>query len=86
MIKSFSNMKFPHADFERDLKRRQDFVRPFLLACGTRNPKFAGSGITCLQRLILCKGLPDDSVKETLDALRECSSLGLTSLTSLEML
>ncbi len=64
-------------DFERDLKCRPYFVRPFLMACSTRNPKYAGSAIVCLQRLIVMKGLPMEPLGDVLDAFRECSSLGL---------
>ena len=64
-------------DSERDLKCRPQFIRPFLLACNTRNPKIAGTAIVCLQRLIVTKGLPRESLGDALDAFRETSSLGL---------
>ena len=64
-------------DFERDLKSRPHFVRPFLLACNTRNPKIAGTAIVCLQRLVVTKGLRKESLWDALEAFRECSSLGL---------
>lgn len=59
------------------MRCRPNFARPFLLACGTRNPKYAGSGIICLQRLIVSKALPDELLEGVLEALRECSSLAL---------
>lgn len=65
------------ADLERDLKNRSSFIRPFLLACGTRNPKFVGSAIVCLQRLVLTKALAKESLRGVLEAFRECASLGL---------
>lgn len=65
------------AHLERDLNRRPSFVRPFLLACGTRNAKYAGIAIVCLQRLVVSNGLPKESLKEVLEAFRECSSLGM---------
>ena len=65
------------ADLERDLKSRSGFVKPFLLACGTRNPKFAGSGIVGLQRLVVSNALPKETLTEVLEAFRECSTLAL---------
>lgn len=64
------------ADLERDLTRRPNFVRPFLLACATRNLKYAGTAISCLQRLVVTNGLAQETLKDVLDVLRECSSLG----------
>ncbi|KAL9119171.1 MAG: hypothetical protein Q9187_004274 [Circinaria calcarea] len=60
-----------------DLRRRPNFVRPFIIACGSRNPKYAGSAIICLQRLIASNGLAPETLREVLDVLRECSLLGL---------
>ena len=65
------------ADLERDLKSRPGFVKPFLLACGTRNPKFAGSGVVGLQRLVVSNALPKETLREVLEAFRECSTLAL---------
>ena len=64
-------------DLARDLKSRRLFVKPFLLACGTRNPKFAGSGIVGLQRLVVSNALPKDTLAEVLEAFRECTTLAL---------
>lgn len=52
-------------------------MRPFLLACSTRNPKFAGSGIVGLQRLVVSNALPKETLTEALEAFRECSTLAL---------
>ncbi|KAK5159110.1 hypothetical protein LTR04_005127 [Oleoguttula sp. CCFEE 6159] len=60
-----------------DLNRRPHFVSPFLLACGTRNAKFAGTAVICLQRLIVTGGLPKVRLKEVLEAFNECSNLSL---------
>ncbi|MCJ1478943.1 hypothetical protein MMC13_007627 [Lambiella insularis] len=65
------------ADLGRDLKRRPNFVRPFLLACATRSPKYASTAISCLQRLVVTNGLAQETLKDVLDVLRDCSSLGL---------
>lgn len=65
------------ANFGRDLKLRPNFVRPLLIACATRNPKYAGIGIASLQRLIASNGLPQETLKDVLAVLRECSSLGM---------
>ena len=63
-------------DFGRDLKCRPAFVRPFLLACSTRNPKFAGTAAVCLQRIVVANALPKEILAEVLGAFRECSTLG----------
>ena len=68
------------ADLGRDLKRRPIFVRPFLLACASRNPKYAGTSIVCLQRLVVSNGLAHETLKDVLDVLRDCSSLGMMIL------
>lgn len=60
-------------------------MRPFLLACGTRNAKYAGNAIICLQRLVVSNGLPKETLKEVLEAFRECSSLGMLSVPSSDL-
>ncbi|KAL9011586.1 MAG: hypothetical protein Q9173_003588 [Seirophora scorigena] len=58
-------------NLRRDLKVRLKFARPFIIACSTHNSKCAGSAITCLLRLILIKGLSDESLKDVLEAFRD---------------
>ena len=65
------------ADFERDLKSRPAFVKPFLLACKTRSPKFAGSGVVGLQRLVTVNALHRECLADVLEAFSECSTLAL---------
>lgn len=48
-----------------------------MLACGTKNPKYAGSAANCLQRLVIIKGLPKSRLKDVLDAFNACTSLNL---------
>ncbi|KAF2484346.1 hypothetical protein BDY17DRAFT_249118 [Neohortaea acidophila] len=60
-----------------DLSRRPAFIDPFLLACATHNPKLAGSGVTCLQRLVVTRGLSKARLKDALEAFNSCTSLGL---------
>ncbi|THX90037.1 hypothetical protein D6D05_00832 [Aureobasidium pullulans] len=60
-----------------DLSRRPTFIDPFLLACNTRNAKYAGSAAVCLQRLVIIRGLPKSRLKDVLDAFNACTSLGL---------
>ena len=50
-----------------------------MIACETRNAKFAGSGVVCLQRLVILKGLPKTRLKDALDAFNACTGLGLDS-------
>lgn len=60
-----------------DLSRRPTFIEPFLIACGTRNVRFAGSGVSCLQRLVISRGLPKARLQDALDAFNACTDLGL---------
>ncbi|KAK0248769.1 Endocytosis and vacuole integrity protein [Friedmanniomyces endolithicus] len=60
-----------------DLSRRPAFIEPFLLACATKTARFAGGGVTSLQRLVVTKGLPKTRLKDTLDAFNACAELGL---------
>ncbi|KAK5110386.1 hypothetical protein LTR62_006094 [Meristemomyces frigidus] len=60
-----------------DLSRRATFIDPFLIACETANIRYASSGVICLQRLVISKGLPPTRLKETLDAFNACADLGL---------
>ena len=60
-----------------DLSRRTSFIEPFLIACSTQNAKFANSGVTCLQKLVISRGLPKARLQETLQAFNSCTELGL---------
>ena len=52
-------------------------MTPFLIACRTKNVKFTGIAVVCLQRLVVACGLPRSRFKEFLEALREATSAGL---------
>lgn len=52
-------------------------MTPFLIACGTKNVKFTGIAVVCLQRLVVARGLPRSRLREVLDALREATGAGL---------
>lgn len=65
------------AQFGAELSQRVHFVNPFIIACGTKNAKFTGIAIVCLQRLIVSKGLPRSKLNPVLEALREATSAGL---------
>ena len=60
-----------------DLSRRPAFPEPFLIACQTRNARFASSGVVCLQRLVISRSLARARLGEALDAFNACSDLGL---------
>lgn len=60
-----------------DLSQRGNFVTPFLIACGTKNAKFTGIAVVCLQRLVVSRGLPRFRLKEVLKAFLEATSSGL---------
>ena len=59
----------------RDLRRRPNFVRPFLLSCASKNAKLAGTSVACFQRLVVCKGLAPETLQDTLEVLRDCTGL-----------
>lgn len=60
-----------------ELSQRLNFVNPFIIACGTKNAKFTGIAIVCLQRLIVAKALPRSKLNQVLEALREAASASL---------
>lgn len=60
-----------------DLTQRGNFVTPFLIACATKNVKFTGIAIVCLQRLVVAKAIPKSRLREVLEAFREATSAGL---------
>ncbi|KAI9839982.1 MAG: hypothetical protein M1819_000174 [Sarea resinae] len=74
---SFLPYAFLCSDHAKDLSRRPSFIAPFLIACKTRNAKFSGIAVSCLQRLVVSRGLPKDNLKDVLEAWRESTSLGL---------
>jgi len=59
-----------------DLARKSQFIDPFLIACSSRNGKYASSGMVCLQRLAVSSAVPRGRLKEVVDALKDCASLG----------
>jgi hypothetical protein len=63
------------AQLSADIARRPQFIEPFLLACNSKNAKFATTGASCLQRLTVLSALPRNRLKEVLDAIRDCSTL-----------
>ncbi|KAF7879068.1 hypothetical protein EAF04_000268 [Stromatinia cepivora] len=65
------------AQIAADLTQRPNFVTPFLIACGTKNVKFTGIAVVCLQRLVVSRALPRSRLREVLEALREATSAGL---------
>lgn len=67
----------PHSHLFKDLSQRPNFVTPFLIACGTKNVKFTGIAVVCLQRLVVSRALPRSRLREVLEAFREATSAGL---------
>ncbi|KAL3420830.1 endosomal peripheral membrane protein [Phlyctema vagabunda] len=65
------------AQIAADLTVRPNFVTPFLIACGTKNVKFTGISVVCLQRLITARAIPRSRLREVLEALRESTPAGL---------
>ena len=60
-----------------ELTQRPSFINPFIIACGTKNTKFTGISVVCLQRLIVSKALPRAKLNQVLEALREAATAGL---------
>ncbi|KAH7312245.1 FtsJ-like methyltransferase-domain-containing protein [Stachybotrys elegans] len=71
-IGSISEQAVPH-----ELSQKVNFVNPFIIACGTKNAKFTGIAIVCLQRLIASRALPSSRLSQVLEALMQASSAGL---------
>ncbi|KAK4147388.1 uncharacterized protein C8A04DRAFT_9050 [Dichotomopilus funicola] len=65
------------AQTSEELAQRPNFVNPFIIACGTKNVKFTGIAIVCLQRLILSRALPRSRLSQVLEALQQATSAGL---------
>ncbi|KAK4175062.1 hypothetical protein QBC36DRAFT_302295 [Triangularia setosa] len=65
------------AQISDELTQRPNFVNPFIIACGTKNAKFTGIAIVCLQRLIVSRALPRSRLSQVLDALQQATSAGL---------
>ncbi|TLD04948.1 uncharacterized protein PgNI_09191 [Pyricularia grisea] len=60
-----------------ELTQKTNFANPFIIACGTKNAKFTGIAIVCLQRLIVSKALPRPRLNQVLEALQGATSAGL---------
>ncbi|KAK1754026.1 hypothetical protein QBC47DRAFT_423809 [Echria macrotheca] len=60
-----------------ELAQRPNFVNPFIIACGTKNAKFTGIAIVCLQRLIVSRALPRTKLSQVLESLQQATSAGL---------
>ncbi|KAK4224821.1 hypothetical protein QBC38DRAFT_501879 [Podospora fimiseda] len=65
------------AQISDELSQRPNFVNPFIIACGTKNVKFTGIAIVCLQRLIIARALPRSRLSQVLEALQQATSAGL---------
>ncbi|KUI53612.1 hypothetical protein VP1G_01025 [Cytospora mali] len=76
-LDELKSLRVTEAQFGAELSQRVNFVNPFIIACGTKNAKFTGIAIVCLQRLIVSKALPRSKLSPVLEALREATSAGL---------
>ncbi|KAK3394992.1 hypothetical protein B0H63DRAFT_63350 [Podospora didyma] len=65
------------AQISAELAQYANFVNPFVIACGTKNAKFTGIAIVCLQRLIVSRALPRAKLSPVLEALQQATSAGL---------
>jgi hypothetical protein len=62
-----------------ELANRPAFVNPFIIACGTKAPKFTSPAIVCLQRLVAARALPRPKLDQVLEALRGAAEAGSSS-------
>lgn len=53
---------------------RPQFINPLILALATKNAKFVGAAIVCLQRLVAASGLSRYRLSEVVEALREAAT------------
>ncbi|KAK9766990.1 Endocytosis and vacuole integrity protein, variant 2 [Basidiobolus ranarum] len=60
-----------------ELSHNEETLRPFFLACQTKNLKLTTIAISCLQRLILHNAIPESSAKSILKSLSEIASNGV---------
>src|SRR3569833_1640409 len=60
-----------------ELSQRANFVKPFIVACGTKKTKFTGIAIVCLLRLIVIRAFPRPMLIQVLVALIEATTAGL---------
>jgi hypothetical protein len=72
-LKSLANTS--EAQLAADLKRRPHFATPFVLACSSKNAKFASTSLSSLQRLVVSGALPKDALRDVLHGLRDCTGL-----------
>ncbi|KAK2074766.1 hypothetical protein P8C59_008948 [Phyllachora maydis] len=79
--KSLDELKGLHgpaeAQIASELAQKLGFLNPFIIACGTKNAKFTGIAIVCLQRLIVARALPRAKLSQVLEALQQATSAGL---------
>ncbi|KAK0707365.1 hypothetical protein B0H67DRAFT_519046 [Lasiosphaeris hirsuta] len=77
-LEELKSLRAPsEAQISAELAQRTNFVNPFIIACGTKNAKFTGIAIVCLQRLIVSRALPRTKLSQVLEALQQATSAGL---------
>ncbi|KAK3984975.1 hypothetical protein QBC44DRAFT_166032 [Cladorrhinum sp. PSN332] len=77
-LEELKSLRAPsEAQISDELSQRPNFVNPFIIACGTKNAKFTGIAIVCLQRLIVARALPRSRLSQVLEALQQATSAGL---------
>ncbi|KAK3349862.1 hypothetical protein B0T25DRAFT_582706 [Lasiosphaeria hispida] len=77
-LEDLKSLRAPsEAQVSAELAQRTNFVNPFIIACGTKNAKFTGIAIVCLQRLIVSRALPRTKLSQVLEALQQATSAGL---------
>ncbi|KAK0616657.1 hypothetical protein B0T14DRAFT_556115 [Immersiella caudata] len=77
-LEELRSLKGPsEAQIVAELAQQTNFVNPFIIACGTKNAKFTGIAIVCLQRLIVSRALPRTKLSQVLESLQQATSAGL---------
>ncbi len=67
----------PENDVAAELSVNSSFVEPLLIACKSKNAKWATAGVSCLFRLVQSHALPSSMVDDSLEALHGATVFGI---------
>ncbi|KAG0303002.1 hypothetical protein BGZ98_007064 [Dissophora globulifera] len=67
----------PGANLASVLSQNQDVLKPFLLACDTKNVKLVTISMGCLRELILHRAMPESAIEIVLKTLNDIMSHGV---------
>ncbi|KAI9277773.1 hypothetical protein BY458DRAFT_504032 [Sporodiniella umbellata] len=75
ILRSFKER--PGYSIANELSKTDDALRPFILACETKQTKLITIAIGCIQKLILFHAVPETSIRTILRTLTDISSQGV---------